>query len=78
MIKTFNNTKIYVCEDTASCVVENIQDTTVQLLIDYVSKMNYTINYVTGDTTSCDTLNYYTACETVDQEVLQEKIKALV
>lgn len=67
--------KIYICEDTANCVVKNVDESIVHQVAEFVDTMNYVVSYIEGE--AAEKLKYYTAGTIVSNEEAEIKIKEL-
>jgi len=69
--------KIYVCEDTAICVVKNVEESVVHQIAEFIDAMNYTVSVIQGEQKAAESLKYYTAGTIVTPEEADQLVKAL-
>ena len=69
--------RIYVCEDTAICVVKNVEESVVHQIAEFVDTMNYVVSVIQGEQKAAEQLKYYTAGTIVTVEEADKLVKAL-
>jgi len=74
---TIGPSKVYVCEDTAICVVKNVDESVVYQIAEFVDAMNYVVSVIQGDEKAAESLKYYTAGIIVTEEEANTLVKAL-
>ena len=69
--------RIYVCEDTAICVVKNVEEPVVHQIAEFVDAANYVVSVIQGEQKAAEALKYYTAGDIVTVEEADLLVKAL-
>ena len=78
MITTpIGNSRVYICEDTVTCVVQGVTEDTVHQIAEFIDAMNYVVGYIAGPQKAAENLKYWTGGDIVSEEKSNEIIKGL-
>ena len=77
IVKPFGNTQIFICEDTAECIIKGIEETNVYQVAEFLESMNYVVRYIAGSKKAAEDLQYYTSGEIVDINNINLHVKDL-
>ena len=78
IVKTIGNTQIYICEDTAQCIVKDIvEEIDVIPIAEFLGSMNYVVSYISGSNKAAKDLQYYTAGKIVEKNKIDFFVEEL-